>query len=193
MSKKPIGAGKSSFNLIDSIRLFAELPLKEDIIFLDAACGSGAYSIAASEYIGENGRIYSVDLWREGIENLQREIGIKQIKNIHAAIADISINIPVESRSIDMCLMATVLHDLVQDGTEEGALQELKRVLKPNGFLAIIEFKKIEGPPGPPVQIRISPDELETMLQPHGFRKNNTVEIGPYNYLTTLTFIENPY
>jgi len=189
MAEKPIAAGKSSFNLIDSYKLFSELRLKEDTSFLDLACGSGPYSIAASEYIGEEGIIYAVDLWKEGIDNLLKEVKIKQINNIHASIADISIHIPIESRCIDVCLMATVLHDLIQDNTDQETLEELKRVLKPNGSLAIIEFNKIEGPPGPPIQIRISPERLDAILFSHDFRKVLTTDIGPYNYLSIFTFL----
>ena len=189
MAEKPIAAGKSSFNLIDSYKVFSELRLKEDTSFLDLACGSGPYSIAASEYIGEEGIIYAVDLWKEGIDNLLKEIKIKQINNIHASIADISIHIPIESRCVDVCLMATVLHDLIQDNTDQETLEELKRVLKPNGSLAIIEFNKIEGPPGPPIQIRISPERLDAMLFSHDFRKVLTTDIGPYNYLSIFTFL----
>ncbi|MDH3358227.1 MAG: methyltransferase domain-containing protein [Desulfobacteraceae bacterium] len=189
MTEKPIAAGKSSFNLVDSKKLFSELRLKENTTLLDLACGSGAYSIAASEYIGEEGLIYAVDLWKEGIDNLLKEVKIKQINNIHANIADISIHIPMESSCIDVCLMATVLHDLIQDDTDQETLGELKRVLKPNGSLAIIEFKKIEGPPGPPIQIRISPEKLDAILFSHDFRKVLTTDIGPYNYLSIFTFL----
>jgi len=189
MAEKPIAAGKSSFNLVDSKKLFSELRLKENTTLLDLACGSGAYSIAASEYIGEEGLIYAVDLWKEGIDNLLKEIKIKQINNIHANIADISIHIPTESSCIDVCLMATVLHDLIQDDTDQETLEELKRVLKSNGSLAIIEFKKIEGPPGPPIQIRISPEKLDAILFSHDFRKVLTTDIGPYNYLSIFTFL----
>lgn len=189
MAEKPIAAGKSSFNLIDSYKLFSELSLKEDTSFLDLACGSGAYSIAASGYIGEKGIIYAVDLWKEGIDNLLKEVKIKHINNIHASIADISIHIPIESRCVDICLMATVLHDLIQDTTHQETLEELKRVLKPNGSLAVIEFKKIEGPPGPPIHIRISPEKLDAILFPHGFREMLTTDIGPYNYLSMFKFL----
>jgi ubiquinone/menaquinone biosynthesis C-methylase UbiE len=189
MTEKPIAAGKSSFNLVDSKKLFSELRLKENTTLLDLACGSGAYSIAASEYIGEEGLIYAVDLWKEGIDNLLKEVKIKQINNIHANIADISIHIPMESSCIDVCLMATVLHDLIQDDTDQETLGELKRVLKPNGSLAIIEFKKIERPPGPPIQIRISPEKLDAILFSHDFRKVLTTDIGPYNYLSIFTFL----
>ena len=186
MTNSPIAAGKSSFDLIDSGKLFSELQLKKDTVFLDLACGNGPYSIAASKYIGDEGMIYAVDLWREGIDNLSREVSVRQIKHMHARVADVSRNIPIEDHSIDICLMATVLHDLIQDSTEKGTLKEVKRGLKQNGSLAVIEFKKVEGPPGPPLKIRISPEELVNILTSYGFGFVRTTEIGPYNYLSVF-------
>ena len=184
MGKKPTGAGKSSFDLIDTERLFGELALKEDTRFLDVACGKGAYSIAAADYIGKSGSIFSVDLWEEGIELLNKEIASRKIPNIHASVADVSKRIPVEDNTIDVCLVATVLHDFIEDKTDDGALNEIKRVLTQNGTLAVIEFKKIEGPPGPPIEIRISPEQTADRLLPYAFGMVKEMEIGPYSYLT---------
>ena len=186
MNEKPIAAGKSSFDLIDSKKLFSELQLKKGSVLLDLACGRGLYSIAASEYIGEQGKIYAVDLWQEGIDFLIQETTAGQIANIHASVADINKHIPFADHSIDVCLMATVLHDLIEDHAEKGTLKEVKRVLKPEGLLAVIEFIKTQGPPGPPVQIRISPDELENFLSGYGFRLVKTAEVGQFNYLSVF-------
>ena len=41
----PTGAGKSSFELIDSNLLFRELDLEPGMTVLDLACGKGAYPI----------------------------------------------------------------------------------------------------------------------------------------------------
>jgi ubiquinone/menaquinone biosynthesis C-methylase UbiE len=187
MKHEPAGAGGSTFNLVNVKRLFSELRLKEDSIFLDVGCGGGSYSIAASEYIGQGGRIYAVDLWKEGIDSLQKEIRDRQINNIVASVADVSKHIPVADQSIDVCLMATVLHDLIKDKTDGGTLREIRRVLKPHGQLAIIEFHKIEGTPGPPLRIRISAEEVERHLHRYDFRMVKTMDIGTYHYLSIFT------
>lgn len=80
--------------------------------------------------------------------------------------------------------MSTVLHDLVGDGTHETALRETRRVLKPEGRLAVVEFKKLAGSPGPPVEVRLSPQEVEALLRPHAFEVVRTLDVGPYHYLS---------
>ncbi|WP_300465351.1 hypothetical protein [Desulfobacula sp.] len=65
-------------------------------------------------------------------------------------------------------------------------LKQIKTILKPGGCLTVIEFKKIEGPPGPPMKIRLSEDEVEKMVTGYGFKKAKTVDIGDYNYLMTF-------
>jgi len=181
--KKPIAAGSSSIDLVDVDELFAALQLKEGETFLDVACGNGAYSLIASRYVGQSGQVYAVDLWEEGIKSLQARIRAQDIRNIHTSVADVSKRIPVVDKSVGLCLMATVLHDLIQDKTDAATLNEIKRVLKPEGILAIVEFKKIEGPPGPPIQIRLSPDDLERHLHPYSLNMTRTMNVGPFTYL----------
>ena len=180
---KPTGAGKSSFELIDSAKFFRELDLKKGITFLDVACGRGAYSLAVSDIIGKEGRVYAVDLWEEGISSLKKEAVSKGTHNITSYVNDVSQNIPVESDSIDVCLMATVLHDFVGDQVARGVMQEIVRVMKPEAMLAIVEFKKTDGPPGPPKPIRLSPQEVYKIVSAYGFKQERFTEVGTDHYL----------
>jgi len=184
MSHKPIAAGKSSFDLVDAERLFAELNLQDACLLVDIACGRGNYTLAAAQRMVSGGSIVAVDLWQEGIDQLSQEITSKGITNIRTAVADVSKHIPVEDGGADLCLMATVVHDLIEDGTGDGALREVRRILSAEGRLAIIEFEKVEGPPGPPIGVRLSPRELEVYLVPFGFRLINTSSIGEFHYLS---------
>jgi ubiquinone/menaquinone biosynthesis C-methylase UbiE len=186
-SHKPPGAGKSSYDLIDPGILWAALNLPSGITFLDLGCGQGNYSLAAADIIGPHGVGYAVDLWEEGIAALRERAAREGRTNLKPLAAPAG-QIPMENRSVDVGLMATVLHDLVEAGTAAGALAEVRRVIKPGGLLAIVEFDKIDGPPGPPRHIRLDPEEVEAMVTPYGFTRQQTVKLGPYNYL--ITFIK---
>jgi len=180
---KPTAAGKSSYDLIDVDKFFKELDLQAGISFLDLACGRGAYCLAASEIVGEEGRVYGVDLWAEGIALLKSAAAAKGLTNIDAIVSDAGKKFPVDDHSIDVCLMATVLHDFVEDTIDQEVLHETARTIKPNGILAIMEFKKIDGPPGPPRRIRLSPEQVDDLLTPFGFKQAHIADVGPYNYL----------
>ena len=187
MHEKPIAAGKSSFDLIDAKKVFASLALKPGSTFLDIACGAGKYSLAAADLIGKTGLIYAIDLWDEGIAILEKEIAARNLDNIKAILGDVSKSIPVGNDSIDVCLMATVLHDLIEVKADHGALMETARIVKAGGTLAVIEFKKIEPPPGPPVKIRLSPEELRAIVEPYGFAFQQIIDAGPYNYVALFS------
>jgi len=53
--------------------------------------------------------------------------------------------------------------------------------------LAIVEFYKKEGPPGPPKRVRLSPEEVVKILSVYGFKQNRYTEVGPDNYLQIYT------
>ncbi len=184
---RPPGAGKSSFNLIAPEKLLGELPLRPDMLFLDLGCGAGDYSLAVAEAIGKHGVVVALDLWEPGIETLQERAAAAGRDNLRPMQVDIGKVLPLGDASVDLCLMATVLHDLVESGAAAGALQEAHRVLKPGGVLAIVEFDKVEAPPGPPLRIRLNPEEVEGLAAPYGFQKGRLTRVGPYNYLLLFT------
>jgi ubiquinone/menaquinone biosynthesis C-methylase UbiE len=184
---KPTGAGKSSFGLIDTAKFFREIDLKKGTTFLDVACGWGAYSLAAADIVGKDGQVYAVDLWEEGISSLRKEADSKGIQNLTTFVSDAAQSIPVENDCVDVCLMATVLHDFVGDKVERPVMKEILRVMKPNGVLAIVEFYKKEGPPGPPKRVKLSPEEVVKILSAYGFKQKRYTEVGPDNYLQIYT------
>ena len=178
----PIGAGKSSFTYIDANALFELFQLDGTTHFLDIACGNGAYTLAASERIGPKGRLFALDLWEEGIALLREEAAKRGIENLQSFVGDATQEIPLEDASVDVCFMASVLHDFVHIQGEGTVLAECARVLKPDGKLAVVEFKKIDGPPGPPRRSRLASEEVEEFVVSHGFRKEREGEVGPYHY-----------
>jgi ubiquinone/menaquinone biosynthesis C-methylase UbiE len=186
MEKQVPGTGKSSFDLIDARELFERLSLEKAGTFVDLGCGRGEYAIEAALRIGERGAVYAIDLWEEGLVILGTEGEFRGLPQLKAIIADICAALPLQDQSTDVCFAATVLHDLVREGCADRALEEASRILRPQGILAIVEFKKFDGHPGPPIDVKLSPDQVEQIVAAHGFTRKEFTEIGPYNYLITF-------
>ena len=182
MTDKPVAAGRSSFDLIDRARFFSLLDPRSGERFVDLACGIGRYSLEIAQRIGSSGKVHAVDLWPEGIATLNKAIQEQNITNLATHVADITRAVPLTGGSFDTCLLATILHDLSEDG-QTGVLREAARLLKAGGTLAVVEFKKTDDGPGPPVKIRISEQELEHKVVPHGFSMRQCDELGPSMYL----------
>jgi ubiquinone/menaquinone biosynthesis C-methylase UbiE len=178
--------GPSSFSMQHPSLVFSELKLKAGEIFLDMGCGAGDYTIEAAKRLGDSGVVYALDVWKELINNLANEIDSNGLKNIKPMVADITDKLPIEDNSVDICFIATVLHAIDIGKTKNNVFSEIHRVLKPNGRLAIIECKKEERHFGPPIHMRLSPQELEALTLQYGFKKTDLVDLG-YNYMLQLT------
>ncbi|MDW7772996.1 MAG: methyltransferase domain-containing protein [Desulfobulbaceae bacterium] len=184
MENVPVSAGLSSFNLLDERVFFKALGLAPGMILLDLACGVGNYTMAASPYVGEKGQILAMDLWWEGLETLWVRADMRNVENVHPVIADAGEGLPLSHWSVDCCLMATAAHILAQENALPRVLREIRNILRPAAILAIVEFHKIEGPPGPPLAWRLSPGELENIVCSSGFQCVKNLDVGPCNYLS---------
>jgi ubiquinone/menaquinone biosynthesis C-methylase UbiE len=182
-TKKHRHHGKSSQKFLDDADVLSRIGLFEGATFLDAGCGDGFFSIAASSRIGNNGKVYAIDIYEESINNLQNEILAKSIRNMEAIVADITHKIPLPDESVDICFMANVLHGFVENQELDSALSEITRVIKPGGIFAVVEFKKIERTFGPPMEIRLDESDINDILIDYGFSSQSSCDIGDYHFL----------
>lgn len=63
-------------------------------------------------------------------------------------------------------------------------LKELKKCLHQDGVLVIIDFKKVKTPPGPPVELRVAEEQVESELKSAGFTiVSADKSLLPYQYI----------
>ena len=175
-------AGKSSKAYLNAERVLQETGLKSGDKFLDVGCGEGYFSIAASKIVGHKGKVYAIDSYEKSIVVLKQQVQQENIRNIETIVADVTQKMPLPKAVIDMCLMANVMHGFLANGEVSSVMTEIARVMKVGSTLAVVEFQKVAGPPGPPISIRMTPEELEDLVSGYGFKKTKVVEVGPIHY-----------
>jgi ubiquinone/menaquinone biosynthesis C-methylase UbiE len=162
--------------------VFDSLALKSGDRFLDMGCGPGDYSIEASRVVSDSGIVYALDISQNMIEALRTEALAQGLINLKTIATDITQPLPIEDNCIDVCLMATVLHVPAVSKQIRTVFDEIHRVLKPDGRLAIIECKKEDTSFGPPKSMRLSPDDIEHLITQSDFKKIGGIDLA-YNYL----------
>jgi ubiquinone/menaquinone biosynthesis C-methylase UbiE len=167
-------SGKGSGIFIDKDKVISLLVKKNDS-FLDIGCGPGDYLKTASKFTNN---IIGIDIHKESID-IVKKLGF------NAILADATIKIPLSDNSIDSVLISNVMHGIVEERKENGLIAEIKRLLKKEGRVGIVEFKK-NSLIGPPKKIRLSEQELLDIFTKEGFSKIGYDDLGAFSYIVVL-------
>ncbi|MFH1382739.1 MAG: class I SAM-dependent methyltransferase [Chloroflexota bacterium] len=101
---------------------------------LDFGCGTGSFTIPAARIIGDKGKVYALDCFPRQLEIVTRESQKEGLTNIETILSDSKLSLP--DGSIDVIWMCDVIHEIRE---KRAVLEELHRILKENGTLAIYD------------------------------------------------------
>ncbi len=135
---------------------------------LDLGCGSGAFTIPIARAVGRSGKVYALDIQPAMLDLLSRKLSrlanedinengrgtLRQAQDKEGAPPTASLrpqcrpanvalilasahDLPFADSSLDVVCITTVLYEIPD---RRKALREMKRVLRPGGYLAISEL-----------------------------------------------------
>lgn len=105
---------------------------------LEIGCGSGAFTTHAAEEVLP-GRVFALDIQPKMLAQFKRRLGRQEQRHLTniRLIQGSAHDLPFQDGSLDLVFVVTVLMEIPQ---RSRALQEMRRVLKPQGVLAVTEF-----------------------------------------------------
>lgn len=120
-------------------KLIKRSGVKEGMKVLELGCGSGAFTTFFARAVGNDGNVFALDIQSKMLEQLQNKLKRtenRDIKNI-VPVEGNAYNLLFEDNYFDLVYTIAVLQEIPD---KINALNEIKRVLKPNGILAVTEF-----------------------------------------------------
>lgn len=165
-------------NKIPPEETLKKMMVKKGYKFLDVGTGIGYFSIPASKIVGESGKVYAIDISKEMLQELRQRIK-KEVKENIEIIQGNTYESDLSNEKVDYVFLSNVLHE-VEDKIR--LLTNYLDKLKPGGKIGVIEFKKIEISKGPPIQHKISIEELKEYYNKLDIKLIKEVNINEYQY-----------
>jgi ubiquinone/menaquinone biosynthesis C-methylase UbiE len=136
--------------------------IKGGTVAVDLGAGTGTFSLRLAPLLGTKGKVYAVDDSADMLGILKSR---NPPPNLNWVKADFT-NTGLESGVADFCLAAFILHETKEP---QKVIGEAYRLLKPGGRFLALEWQPEGDFSGPPKEIRVSPQTVETLFQAAGF------------------------
>ncbi len=167
----------------DRYELLRSLGVGAGKVVADLGCGPGFFTLPASELVGPSGKVFAVDVQQEMVDDLRSRLAQQGITNVVVRrSSELEPSIP--QRSVDLALLAFMLHEIDQRST---FLLAAKRLLRDDGRIAVLEWEKIETPTGPSLEERVTADEIIADAAAAGLALVEQRSIHEWHYV--LTFV----
>lgn len=165
-------------SFLDPADIVAKFGLKEGMQVADFGSGAGYFVSVMAPLVGRNGTVYAVDIRSEALEVTRsnaRLQGSLQIRTVQGDLEQPN-GSGLEEGSLDVVLCSNLLHQ-VDDAPS--VLAEVRRVLKPSGKLAVVEWEA--GVPLAPPDA-IGREQMQQLATTAGFVLERNIEAGEFHY-----------
>ncbi|MBI5506789.1 MAG: methyltransferase domain-containing protein [Deltaproteobacteria bacterium] len=144
----------------------------------DLGAGTGYFSRYLSAAVGESGTVFAVDPEPNLVAHLRERAEREGTANVVPVLASRE-NPRLPAAGIDLVLVVDTFHHI---DDRPGYFRRLAGCLKPGGRVAIVDFKKEDLPVGPPLDHKLTRDQIVEEMQAAGYRLVAEPGLLPYQY-----------
>ncbi|HNY97901.1 MAG TPA: class I SAM-dependent methyltransferase [Candidatus Pacearchaeota archaeon] len=166
-------------------QIINQITIKPNYTAADFGAGSGGFSLPLAKKLKE-GRVYAIDIQAETLSALEGAAKAQGLYNIKVILGDLEKEqgSKLDDSSVDLVFIANLLF---QSQDRIKVLQEAKRILKPGGKMAIIDWNQnyFFGPK----EKAVKPESLDDEVRSLGLKELKRLDAGSSHF---CLLIEKP-
>jgi len=147
----------------------------------DIGAGTGHYTFLMSKLVGSEGNIYAIDIQKDLLERISKEAEEQGIHNVHVLWGDAETigGTKLKVGAVDAVLVSNVLF---QTESKSGLVHEIKRILKKNGQVLVIDWAESFAGLGPASEYVVTEEIARQLFENNGFVLEKSFEAGAHHY-----------
>lgn len=138
----------------------------------DVGAGTGYMTLRIARRVGPSGKVYANDIQPEMLEKLSDNARRADLNNIETVLGS-EADPKLPEGKMDLVLMVDVYHELSRP---QEMLQAIRRSLKPDGRLVLVEYKKED--PAIPIRPdhRMSLHDIKVEVEAEGYKLDKVID-----------------
>lgn len=153
---------------------------------VDLGAGTGLFSRQFARMEGVE-KVYALDISGIMVEYMNNEVASLDERIVPLQMEEAVV--PLSDDTADVLVMINLHHEFHHP---DALLKECARVLKPEGRLVIVDWKKEDTGHGPPVEKRYQVDEVENQLKSVPFQSIRSYTNLPAHFLVVAASHKTP-
>ncbi len=147
--------------------IVAALDLREGQVVVDLGAGSGLFVAYLAKAVGDQGQVIAIDISQAFVTHIQRRAQRAGLTNVRAHLGTQD-DIRLDEASVDFIFTCDTYHHFEDP---PAILATMRRALKPEGRLAVVDYHRIEGKTRPFLMkhVRAPKEVFEAEIRAAGF------------------------
>jgi ubiquinone/menaquinone biosynthesis C-methylase UbiE len=154
----------------------------------DIGAGGGWFTVRLARRVGPNGVVYAQDAQPQMLEAIRRRVareGLRNVRTVRGFTADPRL----PPRSVEAVLIVDAYHEF---GNPVALLRGIAAALKPGGRVAVVDFDKTGGGPGPPSDERVDEARVIEEAKSAGLILLRKETFLPFQYFLVFGKADDP-
>jgi len=158
-----------------------ELDLQSGSKVADFGAGSGRYALALAKSVGDNGKVFAVDIQKDILDRIKKDSVDKGFLNVEVVWGNLEQprGSGLRDASLDAVIVSNILFQL---DNKDYITEETNRVLKPTGKVLVVDWADSFGGIGPVQNHVISKNEALALFEKSGFKLLREIRTGDHHW-----------
>jgi ubiquinone/menaquinone biosynthesis C-methylase UbiE len=133
--------GESREIAVNAKEIVVACKIKPGTMVADVGAGTGLFTRKFASEVGENGKVYAVDIAPNFLRHIEKTCEDAKIKNVETVLCD-QFSTKLPKNSVDLVFICDTYHHFE---FPTRTLQSIHDALRPGGRVVLIDFHRIEG------------------------------------------------
>ena len=157
------------------------LNIQPGMTVADFGAGNGDYAVAAAHVVGDEGRVYAIDIRENMVNHVKTKADEAGVDNLDVIWGDLEEyeGSRLDDDVADRIIVANILFQIKDKDT---FMRELKRVLKDDAEVYLLDWTGSFEGVGPPEQLVITQEDGQKLCEDNGLSVERNLDAGSHHW-----------